>query len=263
MQHNNDTSVLIIANAHPSDTSIPVKKDTYEARQYLPDNTSCQPSTGSPHSVLGTGYQPETQKSLSGFPSSPQTLPLWRFCSMADKGLSAKRVEDVKMNRIDKLRAGRKRRASRRPFVFKSSPLAEGQGAGRLTQFQSNTFPNLSSNIPSLLACSNRAERMELHQATFYSGGNAVRISRFSDPSNPSAKHWLSDSHVQKPITFSSLDRNSNGFPSWSQQPQISRLCNPQATKLPSPFVQSKSDYQSWEISLPKCAFPPMGLFSN
>ncbi|OAV97305.1 hypothetical protein PTTG_05885 [Puccinia triticina 1-1 BBBD Race 1] len=262
MEHNTNTTVSIIANAHPSASWISTKKDNYKD---FPHNTLSQPATQPPQTLRVTRFLPDTEKSMSGLCCSSQTLPMWRFSSMAGNGLSSKRVEDVKMNRIDKLRAGRKRRANRRPFVFKSSPLAEGQGAGRLTQFQANTFDvhSTSPSRSSAFFAHKNAEGMELHQTTFYSGRNAVRISRFSNPSNSTTKQWLDDSQLDKPAAFASLGCNPNALPSWSKQPQISRLCNSKATKPQSSAPPRKTDYQSWEISLPKCPFPAMGLFSN
>ncbi|PLW07907.1 hypothetical protein PCASD_12296 [Puccinia coronata f. sp. avenae] len=183
MERNTQTSVLIIANAHLPDSWISPKKANYAGRQDLPHNSLSQPSTESPHSVNLMRFIPDTGKPHPGYCYPHPTLPLWRFCSMAGKGLGSKRVEDVKMNRIDKLRAGRKRRAGRRPFVFKSSPLAEGQGVGRLTQFYANT------------------------------GRNTIRISRSSDPSSPTTKRWLDESQLEKPMTFPSLDRTNARLP--------------------------------------------------
>ncbi|KAA1070701.1 hypothetical protein PGT21_021424 [Puccinia graminis f. sp. tritici] len=264
MEHNADTRVSIITNAHPSDSWVSAKKENYEGRHDVTRNTLSQPSTESPRTVHVMRLLSDTERSLSGFCYSSPTLPLWRFCSMAGKGLSSKRVEDVKLNRIDKLRAGRKRRANRRPFVFKSSPLAEGQGAGRLTQFHANTFAHPSpSSQSSPFVDRKNTEGMQLRQTTFYNGCNAVRISRFSGPSDPTIKQWRDPSQLERPVTFAPRDCNFNSFPSWSKQPQISRLCSPKSTKPQSSLVQTKTDYQSWEISLPKCPFPNMGMFSN
>ncbi|PLW27433.1 hypothetical protein PCANC_24313 [Puccinia coronata f. sp. avenae] len=263
MERNTQTSVLIIANAHLPDSWISPKKANYAGRQDLPHNSLSQPSTESPHSVNLMRFIPDTGKPHPGYCYPHPTLPLWRFCSMAGKGLGSKRVEDVKMNRIDKLRAGRKRRAGRRPFVFKSSPLAEGQGVGRLTQFYANTYaPSSSSTNSSPFLAHKSTEGMNLHQTTFCSGRNTIRISRSSDPSSPTTKRWLDESQLEKPMTFPSLDR-TNAYSCWSNQPQISKRCNLKPNKLQSPLAQSQADYQSWEISLPKCPFPSLGVFSN
>ncbi|KNZ45415.1 hypothetical protein VP01_814g2 [Puccinia sorghi] len=246
--------------------------------------SASQPLSGPPHPVNVTRFHPKATDAAASHSYSPQTLPLWRFCSMAGKGLGSKRVEDVKMNRIDKLRAGRKRRAGRRPFVFKSSPLAEGQGAGRLTQFHANTYPIPSSSSSSTTTPSSSSssslmksspflsrespEGLALHHATLYNGRNTVRISRFSGPiNNPTSHLWRAETPMQKPVQSSSLllDRNvSNAYSSrsYSAQPQISRLCGSNLSSRPSKPLSSKSDYQSWEISLPKCPFPKMGVLA-
>jgi len=259
----------------------PKKAASYnEGRQDAPHHqlSVSQPLSTPSHPVNVMRFHAKAADAAASHSYSPQTLPLWRFCSMAGKGLGSKRVEDVKMNRIDKLRAGRKRRAGRRPFVFKSSPLAEGQGAGRLTHFHANTYPLPSSppsssspSAPSSMKSSpflprEIPEGLGLHHATFYNGRNTVRISRFSGPiSHPTSKQWHAETPLQKPVQPSSLSLDlsvSNAFSSWtsSAQPQISRLCGSNLSR-PSKTL-SKSDYQSWEISLPKCPFPTMGVLA-
>lgn len=200
--------------------------------------------------------------------------------------VSCRRVEDLRLNRIDK-KHGRRKKCDRRPFVFKSSPLAEGQGIHRITSdFSSNMAPVLQTAFRH----STRRRLLE------YGCSSAIQtprsrglpcISRFADslthpnslifnqPDNfhngPTSKHHNVTHSVASPSPSNLIPSISSS--QRSKQPQISsRLRHPSNVKQDSPSqsnmpssyaiknstsqTELKSDYQSWEICLPKCTLP-------
>ncbi|CAH7671884.1 hypothetical protein BY996DRAFT_4589257 [Phakopsora pachyrhizi] len=243
------------------------------------------------HSSINSTSHPEVIK------HPKETL---RFGSFLLRGICSRRVEDVKMNRIDKTRSGRRRRSHRRPFIFKSSPLAEGNGVGRLTSFSSSPSPPSSTSTSSSLSppspykqrpfthsqrnqpYGRSGDRSQLkpdsldpifpthpHNQSFY-------ISRFSTLSSPSSpfpqfnhQFFLNSSVAFSQSMFEPLSKDAlnnhchqtSNLSPWANQPQISRLrSNP--TKLlnySGSQNQGSKDYQTWEISLPKCSLPILG----
>ncbi|MBW0533581.1 hypothetical protein O181_073296 [Austropuccinia psidii MF-1] len=130
----------------------------------------------------GLGPLSETQKVIPSSCYLPSSSP-FPFYDMGGIRLCSKRVQDVKLNRIDKFKPGRKRRPSRRPFVFKSSPLAEGRGAGRFTNFYSKPL-SVTSTYSTFITRKNVVnENFKLPQTLPQDNNpSLVQISRFSAP---------------------------------------------------------------------------------
>lgn len=266
MEHINTaviTDQSIIHSVQSSISFVALTPDDDQASRANSLHTSChQPSMNTLSSKQTMRCIPQAEKKAITSHCYSPISPMWRIYSMAEKGLSARRVEEVRTNRIDKHRGGHRRRPSRRPFVFKSSPLAEGQGAGRLTQFNANI--STQSRNPALLGSRKLGSEIELHRTTIYNGRNTVRISRFLDSATDlQPKPRQGSQSTNQCMSFAPINRHSSPFPSWSRQPQISRLCNARTNKILPPPVRKTNDYQTWEISLPKCSLPKMGMISN
>ncbi|KAH9442730.1 hypothetical protein Pst134EA_031607 [Puccinia striiformis f. sp. tritici] len=168
------------------------------------------------------------------------------------------------MNPHRQTAGGRKRRASRRPALGSgSSPLAEG--ARELADSpNSNRIPlrisPQTSHHPRLQH--NRSRTNGAPQATFYGGTPTASAS--STTRQPISKALASKRFAYRSLSFSSpLTQVLTVFPAGHNSPKSQGSATPSnQTPVPS-FVQSRIRLSIWEISLPKCAFPPMGLFSE
>ncbi|EGG03910.1 uncharacterized protein MELLADRAFT_89708 [Melampsora larici-populina 98AG31] len=184
-------------------------------------------------------------------PNQPQ--PPSHFETPRTIYLGPKRVEDVKLNRIDKSRNGRRWRPSRRPFVFKSSPLAEGHSAGRLNIYIGTPF-NRFSKITTL------------SRNPFIRSGFTTNLA----PSSHRHDYFMdtqitsTSSHIIPQRNFctqypnvSSLLPNSPPLPKLDRirQPLISRFqfSSPKPMRSPSAAHHPPAECQKWEISLPQC----------
>ncbi|KAH9813628.1 hypothetical protein DFH28DRAFT_334549 [Melampsora americana] len=165
--------------------------------------------------------------------------------------LGSRRVEDVKLNRIDKSRSGRRRRPSRRPFVYKSSPLSEGHSAGRLNIYIGTPL-NRFSKITTL-------SRNSFIRSGFTSNwthsthGYGNQITSPSSNIIPQRNFSPLSSNVS-PLSFSTnpphlstLDR--------MKQPLISRFSFTTPKSMRNSFMADSppAECQKWEISLPQC----------
>lgn len=211
-------------------------------------------------------------------PTSPSTNNLYGHC------LSSKRVEDVKLNRIDKSsRSSRRRRALQRPFVFKSSPLAEGRSAGRLTIFLGNPFTHFSkittlSRSPEPKPFDHLTRQQQqppppstpstttknLDSKPFHHHlGRSLRPNSFSLVTTPKRhSSYLDDFDAYQPCLSSisnSRNQNRTSLSQWVKQPKISRLHTPDKPRTSFLSCKPSHEYQKWEISLPQCTLLNFG----
>lgn len=198
-------------------------------------------------------------------------------------GLCCRRVEDVRLNRIDNPKNGRRRR---RPFVFKSSPLAEGQGINRITT--SFSYTSASSSTQQLHPLTRRkvvdTGNTPAHPSNSPRG--SLCISRFAEslhrPATIIFTQENNNGHQQEPLGILSSSSPSH-FPlisnCWTKQPQISARLRHASnndhhqqhsqqehfkslSQKRTTIMSKTNDYQSWEISLPTCSLPKSPLLS-
>lgn len=169
--------------------------------------------------------------------------------------LGPKRVEDVKLNRIDKSRNGRRRRPSRRPFVFKSSPLAEGHSAGRLNIYIGtplNRFSKITtlSRNPFIRSGLTPNLAHSSHRHDYFMGGQMTSPSSHTIPQRNFSTQYPNASSLLPPTNAPHLPTVDR-----MRQPLISRFQFSSPKPIRSSFVADHPpvECQKWEISLPQC----------
>lgn len=166
---------------------------------------------------------------------------------LATPWIGPKRVEDVKLNRIDKCRSSRRRKNHRKPFVFKSSPLAEGRSAGRLNVFTGTPFTRfskittLSRNPSPPLNPRHAGLRPSFNKDIWGSTLSAISKCN-SSPQN------LESLPASTPLISRAVLYKREKSPIIGSQ-----ITGTQSKYLPVLSHTQIPEYQKWEIALPKC----------
>lgn len=172
--------------------------------------------------------------------------------------VAPKRVEDVKLNRIDKCRSSRRRKNFCRPFVFKSSPLAEGQSARRLNLGIGNPFTRFSKANTFSRSTLSLADVSQDAGSWPYGVNNSLGTMPPTSPlvisKCPSTPPAL-DAFSASPPLISPFATRAALSGRGRSPPQIARshTADP-SSKRPSVLSHAPTpEHQTWEIALPKC----------